>query len=66
MDSVIDPPKQTQINLNDLTPVSAMDLLYQLMNRANKIGAFTIDESYTLKVLFEIIGKELNKTQSVQ
>lgn len=60
----IESTKPTQINLNDLNASQSMDLLFQLVNRANKTGAFTIDESYTIKILFEIIGKELSKTQT--
>ena len=50
---------QTQINLNDIKPEQSIQLLYQLMNKANKAGAFTIDESYSIKILLEKIAIEL-------
>ena len=50
---------QTQINLNDIKPEQSIQLLYQLMNKANKAGVFTIDESYSIKILLEKIAIEL-------
>lgn len=50
---------QTQINLNDIKPEQSIQLLYQLLNKANKAGAFTIDESYSVKVLLEKLASEL-------
>ena len=50
---------QTQFNLNDIKPEQSIQLLYQLMNKANKAGAFTIDESYSIKILLEKIAIEL-------
>jgi hypothetical protein len=50
---------QTQINLNDIKPEQSIQILYQLMNKANKSGAFTIDESYSIKILLEKLATEL-------
>ena len=50
---------QTQINLNDIKPEQSIQILYQLMNKANKSGAFTIDESYSIKILLEKLAIEL-------
>lgn len=52
-------PTPTQINLNDIKPEQSIQLLYQLLNKANKAGAFTIDESYSVKVLLEKLATEL-------
>lgn len=54
----------TQINLNEIKPEQSIQVLYQLMNKANKAGAYTIDESYSIKVILEKLATELaNKTQ---
>jgi hypothetical protein len=53
---------QTQINLNDIKPEQSIQVLYQLLNKANKAGAFTIDESYSVKVLLEKLASELKIT----
>lgn len=55
----MDNQNQTQINLNDIKPEQSIQLLYQLMNKANKAGVFTIDESYSIKILLEKIAIEL-------
>lgn len=56
-------PTQTQINLNDIKPEQSIQLLYQLMNKANKAGVFTLDESYSIKILLEKIASELKIIQ---
>jgi hypothetical protein len=58
MDSA--PP--TQINLNDIKPEQTLQLLFQLLNKANKAGVFTIDESYSIKILLEKLATELKIT----
>lgn len=50
---------QTQVKLNDLNAEQALEVLWQLMNKANKTGVFTIDESYTSKILFDKIANGL-------
>ena len=55
----MEPSTPTQINLNDIKPDQAIQVLYQLLNKANKSGAFTIDESYSVKVLLEKLATEL-------
>ena len=57
-------PTQTQINLNDIKPDQAIQLLYQLLNKANKAGVYTIDESYSVKVLLEKLASELKIVNS--
>jgi flagellar motor component MotA len=55
----MDNQTQTQINLNDIKPEQSIQVLYQLMNKANKAGVFTIDESYSIKILLEKLAIEL-------
>lgn len=45
------------IKINELTVDQTLDLLWQLINKGNKAGGYSIDEAYTLKLLFENIVK---------
>lgn len=51
----------SQVKLSDLNAEQSLEVLWQLMNKANKSGVFTIDESYTSKVLFDKLANALNK-----
>ena len=53
----------TQINLNDIKPEQSIQLLFQLLNKANKAGVYTIDESYSIKILLEKLANELKIAQ---
>lgn len=48
------PPPQT-VNLDSLTPVQCLNVLWSMLNNASSKGAFTIDESYVLKIIFQKI-----------
>ena len=64
--------KTKTINIEDMTPLQSLDALYNMVNVAASKGAFNIDESYVLKVLFSKVLSELKKsnvtnvTQSVE
>ena len=53
--------KPTQLNLNDLTALQAVDVIYRLLNKAAQKGVYSIDESHALKILVTRVVKELNE-----
>jgi len=58
---VITTQQGQQIKFDDLTPEQSLELVWQLLNRANKEGVYTIDESYTAKLLFDNLVAALKK-----
>ena len=59
----MEPSEGNQIKLNDLTPEQALEVLWQLLNKSNKTGAFSIDESYTIKVLVDKLAVALKQNK---
>jgi hypothetical protein len=53
--------QSNQIRPQDATPEQAADFVLQALHKANKAGVFNLDESYALKVLYDIILKGLTK-----
>jgi len=53
--------KKEVINLNNISPQQALDVIWKLLNKANGMGAYNIDESYTVKILMEVLAKEITK-----
>jgi len=58
---VKDTTKKEVINLNNISPQQALDVIWKLLNKANSMGAYNIDESYTVKILMEVLAKEITK-----
>jgi len=54
--------EKTSVNIEDMTPKQSLDAIWSMLNKAATKGAFTIDESYILKVLFSKVSNSLNKT----
>ena len=54
-------PEQQTINIEDMSAVQSLDAIYNMVNKAASKGAFNIDESYVLKVLFTKVLQELKK-----
>jgi len=50
-----------QLNIEDMTPQQSLEAIWTMMNKAASKGAFTIDESYILKVLFSKISTSMPK-----
>ena len=50
---------QQQVNLDNLTVVQSLNVLWSMLNQASSKGAFTIDESYVLKVIFQKLTANL-------
>lgn len=48
-------PTPQTVNLDSLTPVQSLNVLWSMLNNASSKGAFTIDESYVLKIIFQKI-----------
>ena len=48
-------PAPQSVNLDSLTPVQSLNVLWSMLNNASGKGAFSIDESYVLKVIFQKI-----------
>ena len=51
-------PQQT-VNLDNLSVVQSLNVLWSMLNQASSKGAFTIDESYVLKVIFQKLTANL-------
>ena len=49
-------PAPQTVSLESLTPVQSLNVLWSMLNNASGKGAFTIDESYVLKVIFQKIS----------
>ena len=47
------------INIEDMDIKQSLEAIWNIMNRAASKGAFTIDESYILKVLFSKVSKSI-------
>ena len=43
----------TQIKLDDLSKEDIIEILWNAMNKSCKQGVFNIEESYTIKILFD-------------
>lgn len=56
-----DATKKEVINLNNISPQQALDVIWKLLNKANGMGAFNIDESYTVKILMEVLAKKITE-----
>lgn len=57
-------PEQKQLNLADMNALQSLDLIYNLVNRANTKGVFNLDEAYVLKVAFEKVATVLRESES--
>ena len=53
-----------QINIENMTPQQSLEAVWTMMNKAASKGAFTIDESYILKVLFSKISNSIPKVDN--
>ena len=53
------PAQQQTVNLDSLNTVQCLNVLWSMLNQASSKGAFTIDESYVLKVIFQKITANL-------
>lgn len=53
------PAPQQTVNLDSLNTVQCLNVLWSMLNQASSKGAFTIDESYVLKVIFQKITANL-------
>jgi len=60
----MDTQKSEKIDIDSLTPLQSIEVIFNMMNRAATKGVFNIDESYVLKVLFNKVTLELNKSNS--
>lgn len=56
--------KPTQLNLNDLTALQSVDVIYRLLNKAAQKGVYSIDESHALKILVTRVVRELNENSN--
>ena len=52
------------INIEDMDVKQSLEAIWNMMNRAASKGAFTIDESYILKVLFSKVSKSIAEEKS--
>jgi|UniRef100_A0A6C0IU72 hypothetical protein len=52
------------INIEDMDIKQSLEAIWNMMNRAASKGAFTIDESYILKVLFSKVSKSIPEEKS--
>lgn len=43
----------TQKKLEDLTKEDIYDIIWNAVNKASKQGVYNIDESYTIKIVFD-------------
>ena len=46
----------TQKKLEDLTKEDIYDIIWNAVNKASKQGVYNIDESYTIKIVFDILN----------
>lgn len=51
------------IKIEDMNPEQSLEEIWNLINRAASKGAFTIDESYVIKVLFSKISHSIKKIE---
>ena len=56
--------EKSSLNIEDMSPKQSLDAIWTMLNKAAGKGAFTIDESYILKVLFSKVANSLNKPES--
>ena len=47
-----------------MNALQSLDLIYNLVNRANTKGVFNLDEAYVLKVAFEKVATVLRESES--
>ena len=50
---------ENQKNLNEMTNTEVLDVLWNALNKANSKGVFSIDEAFTLKVLYDRLKKDI-------
>ena len=46
-------------NVEDLKNIEILELLWKALNKANSNGVFTIDEAFSLKILYEKLKKNI-------
>lgn len=46
-------------NLENITNKEILDYLWSALNKANTKGVFTIDEAFTLKILYDKLIKKI-------
>ena len=51
--------KPQPININNLTKEQSLSAIWQLLNKAQSKGAFTIDESVIIKYAIEKLQREI-------
>ena len=54
-----DAPKPQSININNLTKEQSLSAIWQLLNKAQSKGSFTIDESVIIKYAIEKLQREI-------
>lgn len=59
MNDIKDPKN---INIEQLSTEQSLDAIWNFINKAASKGAFTIDESYIIKILFSKVLKEIKET----
>lgn len=47
-------------NIDEMTNIELLDVLWTALNKANSKGVFIIDEAFTLKVIHEKLKKNIN------
>ena len=52
------------VNIEDMTCEQSLDAIWNMVNKAATKGAFNIDESYVLKILFTKVLKEIKDKDS--
>jgi len=58
--------KNKQVNIDTITPNECLDFLWKALNKASNKGVFNIDESYSIRVIFNKLAKTIdNNVKSV-
>ena len=55
------PQNSENKSLADMSKHELLCVLWQALNKANTKGVFTIDEAFTLKVVYDKICKDINE-----
>lgn len=50
---------ENQKNLDEMSNKEVLDVLWNALNKANSKGVFSIDEAFTLKVLYDRLKKDI-------
>ena len=53
-------PHNEKKNIDEMTNIELLDVLWNALNKANSKGVFIIDEAFTLKVIHEKLKKNIN------